>query len=208
MSEAPKWEVITGDCTDADIRRQLPAFDAIVTDPPYGIDAGKMSLGKWRTSRMHKSGWDSVPADPSWILTLGLPCIIWGGNYFNLPPCRGYLVWHKGNGFRGRDFAECEMAWSNRHGNALVFTHDPLAFGDYRHKQHPTQKPVPVMVWSIESLGLVAGATIFDPYCGSGSTGAAALRLGHNFVGVEKDSGYAEDARERLHECSQQVNLF
>ena len=82
--------------------------------------------------------------------------IIWGGNYFALPPSRCFLVWDKGAGFRNRTFAEAELAWSSLDRNAKVLTRDPLAAGDYRGKEHPTQKPVALMKWCLQSLPAVA----------------------------------------------------
>lgn len=203
-----RWAVIQGDCLD--VMRGLPdgCVDAVVTDPPYGIGAGKMSFGMWRTSRMEKSEWDATVPDLADVLSLNVPSVVWGGNYFPLPPSRGFLVWNKGNGFKGRDFAECEMAWTNQDANARVLTHDPLANGDYRHKEHPTQKPIPVMLWSVTYLDLPPDSLILDPYCGSGTTGVAAVQLGHRFIGIEREASYCAIARRRITDAAAQGNLF
>ena len=88
-----------GDCRD--VLPTLEPVDAIVTDPPYGIGAGQMSLGKWRTAGLPKSDWDAARGEVGWIVASGLPAIVWGGNYFDVPPSRAFLVWNKGNGFMG-----------------------------------------------------------------------------------------------------------
>jgi DNA modification methylase len=205
-----RTEVI-GDATlyCADCIEVLPTLgrvDAVVTDPPYGIGAGQMSFGKWRTSLMQKSDWDAAPAELASVLKLGCDAIIWGGNYFSLPPSRAYLVWDKGAGFSGRDFAEVEQAWCSFDGNARIFRRDPLARGDYRDKVHPTQKPVALMQWC---LGFVPTAkTICDPFMGSGTTGVAALQLGRKFIGIELDPGYFDIACKRIEQAWKQPRLF
>ena len=187
---------------NADCRRVLPwldRFDLLLTDPPYGIGAGKMNLGMWRTSRMEKGDWDKA-TPPPWLMDAMIESaekqIVWGGNYYGLPPSRQYLVWDKGAGFKGRDFAECEQAWCSWDGNAKVFQRDPLASGDYREKVHPTQKPLALMCWC---LSLVPDAkTILDPFMGSGTTLLAAKLEGRKAVGIEVNEKYCEAAVDRL----------
>lgn len=187
-----------GDCRE--IMPALGPFDLLLTDPPYGIGAGKMNFGMWRTSRMKKSDWDNEPP-PLWLLMTGISqarfAILWGGNYFGLPPIRNFLVWDKGAGFKNRDFAECEQAWCSWDANARVFTHDPLAHGDYRDKVHPTQKPLALMKWSIQQPPENV-ATILDPFMGSGTTLRAAKDLGLKAVGIEINEAYCESAANRL----------
>jgi hypothetical protein len=142
-----RCELYLGDC--ASIVPHLGSVKSLCTDPPYGINAGRMSLGKWRTARMSKSDWDASAPEASVfdaLISITNEQIIWGGNYFDLPPTRGYLIWDKGAGFKGRDFAECEFAWTSLDMNARVLTYDPLARGDYRNKVHPTQKPISVIL--------------------------------------------------------------
>ena len=122
--------------------------------------------------------------------------IIWGGNYYGLPPSRQYLIWDKGAGFKGRDFAECEQAWCSWDGNAKVYLRDPLASGDYRDKVHPTQKPAALMKWC---LGLLPEAkTVLDPFAGSGTTGVACKLEGRKAVLIEISEAYCESAAKRL----------
>jgi DNA modification methylase len=195
-------ELYEGDCLE--VVQHLEKVDAVVTDPPYGIGASEMSFGKWRTSRMSKSAWDNAPANLSALPAV--PAIVWGGNYFDLPPSRAFLIWDKGAGFRGRDFAEAEMAWCSFDANARVFSYDPLARGAYRGKQHPTQKPVALMEWC---LGFLPEAhTILDPFMGSGTTGVACVKLGRRFIGIEVDPGYFDIACERIHKAYAQPDMF
>jgi DNA modification methylase len=193
-----------GDCRD--ILPTLPKVDAVITDPPYGIGAGRMSLGKWRTAAMEKGDWDAVAPDLAPVICLGVPTIVWGGNYFPLPPSRAYLIWNKGAGFKGRDFAECEQAWCSFDGNARVFDFDPLARGSYRDKQHPTQKPVELMEWC---LTFVRNAeSILDPFMGSGTTGVACHNLGRSFIGIEREPKYFDIACRRIEDAQRQGRLI
>lgn len=197
-------ELYLGD--SAEILPILEAVAGVVTDPPYGIGAGRMSLGKWRTSRMTKGDWDACAPDLTNILDLGVPTIVWGGNYFDLRPSRGYLVWDKGAGFRGRDFAECEFAWTSIDMNARVLSHDPLARGDYKDKVHPTQKPIPLMSWCLSFIE--GNGTILDPFMGSGSTGVACAKRRRPFVGIEINEEYFDAACQRIRDAYRQTDLF
>ena len=192
--------VFNARCEDVLPTFAADAFAAIVTDPPYGIDAGRMNLGKWRSSRLPKSGWDQEAphAMVAKLVATGRPCLIFGGNYFALPPSRSWLVWNKGAGFKGRDFAEAELAWCNVDGVVRVVDHDPLARGDYKRRKHKAQKPVEVMVAALALVGVAEGAIVFDPYAGSGSTGVACVRTGRRFVGVEVDPVHFRTAVDRI----------
>jgi DNA modification methylase len=187
-----------GDCRD--ILPTLPKVDAVVTDPPYGIGASA-GVGKYGRIKVAQDlEWDTKAPCLNHILLLGAPTVIWGGNYFALPPSRCFLVWDKGAGFRRRDFAECEQAWCSVDGNARILVRDPLAKGDYAGKVHPTQKPVAVMRWSIEHLGDCE--TILDPYMGAGTTGVAALQMGRAFIGIEREPSYFAEAVRRIREAN------
>ena len=185
------------------IRSMLERQDAILTDPPYGIGADK-GVGKYGRLKAGPQRWDSAAPDLSWVSEY--PAIVWGGNYFGLPASRAYLVWDKGAGFKGRDFAECEMAWCSFDANARIFARDPLAKGDYRGKQHPTQKPIALMEWC---LGFLPNAeTILDPFMGSGTTLVACQRLGRSGTGIELDPDYFDIACRRVDEATRQPDMF
>jgi hypothetical protein len=133
--------------------------------------------------------------------------IIWGGNYFSLPPSRCFLVWDKGAGFRNRTFAEGELAWTSLDRNAKIYTRDPLAAGDYRGKEHPTQKPVALMQWCLEQLP-EGCHTILDPFMGSGTTGVACAKMGRKFIGIEREARYFDLACKRIADAYAQPDLF
>ncbi len=188
-----------GDCLE--IMPTLGPFDAVVTDPPYGI--GITRSNRLAVSRGMGGGcWDDTPADLSWMDKEKTPAIVWGGNYFDLPPHRAPLVWDKNNS--GRDFADVEIAWTNLDMVARRFVFRPMNMDG--GKQHPTQKPVDLMRWC---LGFIPDAkTILDPFMGSGTTGVACAKMGRKFTGIEMDEGYFDIACRRIEEAYAQPDMF
>jgi DNA modification methylase len=179
----------------------LGRFDAVVTDPPYGIGITKSN--RLATSRgLGGKSWDAEPADVSQMVARDVPTIIWGGNYFNLPPTRAPLVWDKNNA--GRDFADFEMAWTNLDMVARRYVFRPMNMDG--GKLHPTQKPVALMEWC---LGFLPDAkTILDPFAGSGTTLVACQRMGRAGTGIELDRDYWEIACRRVDEAARQPDLL
>lgn len=184
----------------------LGRFDLLLTDPPYGISEanGKnKSRSNIATAKDYgKSDWDNAPP-PRWLLDMARSkCksqIVFGGNYFELPPSSCWLVWDKENG--GNDFADCELAWTNlsKAVRRLIFRwngmlQEPGIPKEFR--EHPTQKPEPVMSWA---LGQAPNdvRTVLDPFMGSGTTLAAAKRLGLSATGIEREERYCEVAAKR-----------
>lgn len=190
-----------GDCME--IMADMPdkSVDAVVTDPPYGISINKSN--RLSVSRGHGGEvWDEQPADISLIVKLNAKKIIWGGNYFTLPPARGFLVWDKRND--GRDFADIEMAWTNLDMVARQIKFRPMNMDG--GKVHPTQKPVAVMKWC---LGFIPDSqTILDPFMGSGTTGVACIELGRKFIGIEIEPKYFDIACKRIDAAERQGKLF
>lgn len=187
-----------GDCTE--ILPLVGKVDAVITDPPYGIGIASNPV-----RQMHaKKDWDeSTPEEDliDLIVASGEVAILWGGNYFNLPPQQGFFVWDK---IQPQNFslAMCEMAWTNRKGPAKLYRQSVLSYS----KEHPTQKPVELMAWCIEQLQ--KAETIFDPFMGSGTTGVAAVQLGRKFIGIERDPAYFEIACRRIETAVSQGQLF
>lgn len=114
--------------------------------------------------------------------------IIWGGNYFSLPPTRCFLVWRKLSISEKFSMAMCEYAWTSFEGNAKLFEMTPQR-GDNSGKFHPTEKPIALYNWI---LGLFAkeGDRIFDPMMGSQSSRCAAYLSGYDYYGCEIDEYY------------------
>lgn len=200
--------LILGDCRE--VLPTLPKVDAVVTDPPYGLGdkwqgGNAASKGKWKLSDGgSEMGWDASVSDaiPAAIAAAG-EAIIWGGNYYPLPPVRGWLVWDKI--VRSFSSGHVEMAWTtlNQPTRAFNYAHGELAS---EGKYHPTQKPLPLMQWCLGFLPDTA--TILDPFMGSGTTGVAALKLGRKFIGIEIEPKYFDIACRRIEEAWKQPRLF
>ena len=183
---------------NADCKKVLPflgSFDLLLTDPPYGIDAGNMNLGGYASSQIECGDWDKKAPTTATIqnsIEKAKDSIVWGGNYFDLPKSRNFLVWDKTTEMQGRSFAECEMAWCSWDAVARVFRFSPTQM----KKVHKTQKPLDLMRWC---LSLVPDAqTILDPFMGSGTTLVAAKLEGRQAVGIEINEKYCESAAKRL----------
>jgi site-specific DNA-methyltransferase (adenine-specific)/modification methylase len=200
-----------GDCLE--ILPTLPAHDLCLTDPPYGIGENRkkvMSRGKLAPVIDYgEFDWDAQPAANEQIAACRVAApknIIWGGNYFDLPPASKWLVWDKLN---TGDFADAELAWTNIHGAVRVFRH--LWNGMIRASEravprvHPTQKPVALMAWCLEQAG--KPETTIDPFMGSGSTGIACAQLGLSFIGIEIDPRYFDIACRRIEDAQRQSTL-
>lgn len=197
-----------GDCRE--ILPTLGKIVAIVTDPPYGInkDGQKQSSGKHGGRKAYKFlGWDSNrPSRDMFDLLINSAeeHLIWGGNYFaDFLPARGkWLVWDKGQRINQSDG---ELAWTSSHGALRIFELNRVALmAD--GAEHPTQKPVEVMKWSIEQLPYYQ--TILDPFMGSGTTGVAAVKLGRKFIGIEIEQEYFDIACRRISEALKQPDMF
>lgn len=204
-----KRKEVIGDCTLylGDSREILPTLDhvdAVVTDPPYGL-GGKLHRpgpGKW--AKLYGGGspeWDTESADLGWLADMDCQAIVWGGQYFNLPPQGGWLIWDKI--VRQFSSGHAELAWTNidQPVRAFNYSHGALAT---EGKVHPTQKPLPLMKWCLSfTSGVVA-----DPFMGSGTTGVACAKMGRSFIGIEIDEGYFDIACQRIDDAYRQGKLF
>lgn len=191
--------LILGDCRE--VMPLLGRFDAVVTDPPYGIGA-RMQGGTWAANPAFKGlqKWDMET--PDWLVQAigSTPAIVWGGNYLPFPPSRCWLIWNKINAVP--TMADFEQAWTNidRPSKRMDLPVGRVEYG------HPTQKPLPLMEWC---LGFLPNAvTILDPFMGSGTTLVACQRLGRMGTGIELDPDYFEIACRRVDEATRQPDLF
>ncbi len=204
-----KWQVITGDCLEVLPTLAAGSVDAVITDPPYGINiinGGGRGVNGWRNFKSD-GDWDkSRPTQDHFdqIKRLARAIIVWGGNYFTdmLPPSQQWLVWDKGQ--RGFSLADCEFAWSSQSRASRIYTF-PRARMLKENGLHPTQKPVDLMIWCLDILRVPQGATVLDPFCGSGTTGVACVQTGRRFIGIEIDPGYADIARARIAMAAEQA---
>jgi site-specific DNA-methyltransferase (adenine-specific) len=201
-----KADVITGEAL-TEMRKLIESgitVDAFIADPPYGINYIKGSGGKGKHSRRNiiPIHGDNEPFDPSAFLNFKT-VILWGANHYadKLPPGK-WLVWDKLNGLESFDsFSDVEIAWMNRKGADRIFRYlwkGICQQGEKGPRWHPSQKPVALMQWCIQQARLPEGSTILDPFCGTGTTGVAAILEGFNFIGIEQDEHYASIARARI----------
>ncbi len=185
--------LINADCMD--VLPTLTGVDAVVTDPPYGIDVGSMSMGKGKKSNSFEAfGWDANKPCDDLICSLGNhPAIIWGGNYFALPPSGCWLSWDKAQEFSGADF---ELAWTNLTSPSKAFRMSRVEAYGAVARLHPTQKPLALIAWCLSFLP--DAQTILDPFMGSGTTGVACIQTERQFIGIEKEPKYFDIACQRI----------
>lgn len=202
-----------GDCLD--ILPTLGKVDALVTDPPYGIDY--VSTHK-NSINYGKIKGDDKPFDPTPFMGFS-NVIFWGGNNFSTElPIGGWIVWDKrlseaADKILGSPF---EMAWAS---NRKLFKMVRLLHGGAKNADakngdvanaarfHPTQKPVQLMVRCLSFLPKGTD-TILDPFMGSGSTGLACVELRKKFIGIEIERKYFDIACERIEAAYAQGQLF
>lgn len=204
-------ELYLGDCME--VMAGLPKVDAVVTDPPYGIDENSKkvaSRGKLAAPKDYGDfDWDKAPPAQETIdlmRSISQHQIIFGGNYFHLPPTSCWLVWDKQNG--ANDFADCELAWANPkkavrriywRWNGMIRKGDDV-------REHPPQKPEGVMEWCLTHIP--DARTILDPFMGSGTTGVACVKAGRSFIGIEREPSYFEIACRRIEKAYAQGDMF
>ena len=224
-------ELLNMDCMA--YMRDLPdnAFDLAIVDPPYGISAPKMNMGsgycngrtyqggkknrlsqgagklKDRALQKFSSEWDACPPGPEYfaeLMRVSKNQIIWGGNYFDLPPTRCVICWDKEQPWE--NFSQWEMAWSSFDKPAALFKRQ----NGIREpgKIHPTQKPVKLYEWLLHRFA-EPGMTVLDTHLGSASSAIAAhyFGVGH-FVGTEIDDRHFSDGRARYERETAQVDMF
>lgn len=190
-----------GDCLE--VMPTLGKVDAVITDPPYGI-GDKMQGGTWGAATKYADfrKWD-IPPSPGalqQIISVAPSVIIWGGNYFALPPSRCWLAWGKTNAVP--TMADMELAWTNFDRPAKQIR---LPVGAHNYG-HPTEKPLSLIQWCLEFVP--DAKTICDPFMGSGTTGVACARMGRRFIGIEIDEGYFNIACKRIADAYRQGDMF
>lgn len=152
--------------------------------------------------------WDVAPGEEYFkeLARVSKNQIIWGGNYFRLPPTRCFIVWRKLTISENFTMAMCEYAWTSFNDNAKLFECMPQ--GSAKEKRfHPTQKPVKLYQWLLSRYAK-EGDKILDTHCGSASSLIACRRAGLEFVGFEIDPEYYRAAKERLDAEMNQISLF
>jgi len=190
-------------------------FELAIVDPPYGIDLANMNMGIGNTPKASKAknrkwkakDWDSaVPTKEYFdeLFRVSKNQIIWGGNYFDLPPCGKFIIWDKEIP-KGLSFSDCEYAWTSFKGANKM-----LRYSAYRNKSekfHPTQKPPALYEYCLMNFAN-AGDKILDTHLGSGSIALACHNLGYDLTACEIDSEYFTKYEERLKQHQSQLTMF
>lgn len=197
-----------GDCVD--VLPTLPKVDAVITDPPYGLGAlwqggGGSARTSWKFDPAEARGWDGeTSASVLGLVSLADEVVIWGGNYYALPPSRCWLLWDKK---QNDDWTtgQAEMAWASLKRPVRMFRFAQCEQASEGPKYHPTQKPLALMAWCFK---WVSGHLVLDPFMGSGTTGVAAVCMGRSFIGVEREQKYFDIACRRIEQAQQQAQLF
>ena len=193
LFEIGEHRLLCGDSTDIDKVELLINGQEVnlLTDPPYGINANKQTLGTGKKKFHRGDDWDVEVPDFYYVLALVNKAIIWGGNYFadKLPINNDWLCWHKKND--GLSFSEFELAWTNLGKNCRMLSHH---WGG-ETKEHPTMKPLKLMEWCINYLD---DKPILDIFLGSGSTMVASHQLKRKCYGMELDPKYCQVIIDRM----------
>jgi site-specific DNA-methyltransferase (adenine-specific) len=196
------------DCMEG--MKQFPDkyFELAIVDPPYGISINH-NMGRRKGdkhSNYKKVTWDNEPPTPEYfkeLFRVSENQIIWGANYFQLPPTKCFIVWKKPQISEDVSFSMCEYAWASFDSTAKVIE----IYGQEADRIHPTQKPVRLYKW-ILSRYAKQGDKILDTHVGSASSLIACEDLGFPYIGFEIDKDYYEAAQKRLADFKAQVSVF
>lgn len=216
-------EVFNIDCMELMARYPDKHFDLAMVDPPYGIGIHKMNYTQSLNGGVAKrrdyssvTDWDANVPNPEYFAELKRVSknqIIWGGNYFDLPLTKSWIVWDKRTEAKySNDFADGELAWTSFDIPLKIFRWlwSGMMQQNMKNKQeriHPTEKPVALYDWIFKNYA-TEGQTILDTHLGSGSSRIAAYKNKLNFVGCEIDKEYFEASDKRFKEFTAQLTLF
>lgn len=227
MSHYEKPGFYNADCNLA--MKEFPDkyFDLAIVDPPYGDGNSDIGGGKRfgerfdRYKKIDRTGrswskkygreivqWDVAPGPEYFeeLFRVSKNQIIWGGNYFALPPTRCFLIWRKLTISESFSMAMCEYAWTSFHGNAKIFECPPQGKAN-DERFHPTQKPIALYSWILGNYAK-PGDRILDTHVGSGSSLVACQRAGYEYWGFEIDPDYYEKAKARIDREAAQVTMW
>lgn len=215
MDITDKIRIYNEDCLEAIKKMPDNSFDLAIVDPPYGIDLANMNMGAGKSKKASKiknrkwvaKDWDkSTPTKEYFdnLIRVSKHQIIWGGNYFELPPCPHYIIWDKEIP-EGLSFADCEMAWTSYNKAPRMFRYS--AYRDKDGKIHPTQKPVKLYEWLLHNYAK-EGDTIIDTHLGSGSIAMACHNKGYDLMAYEIDKDYFTATSKRIKDHIAQLTMF
>lgn len=202
-------------CDCMEFMRELPdkAFDLAIVDPPYGLNMAKERPRKdGRFAHNVPRSWDEAIPDECYfeeLRRISAAQIIWGGNYFPLPPTQCFIFWYKQNPVD--NFSDGELAWTSfsRPARCFNFKYYGNIEGATRASQkiHISQKPIALYEWLLTTFAK-QGNKILDTHLGSMSSVIAALNLGFEITGCELDVDYFAAGVARVRQSQEQPKLF
>ena len=195
------------DCVEAMKEFKDNHFDLAVVDPPYGLGSSVVnSGGRFKRYFNDNGNWDmNVPTQEYFeeLLRVSKNQIIWGGNYFDLPASKCFIIWDKGQP-EGISFAMCEYAWASFDKVAQIYRKRTQG---QNQRFHPTQKPVALYDWIFQNYAK-KGDLILDTHLGSQSSRIAAHKNNLDFIGYEIDVDYFNEGNKRYETFASQLTLF
>jgi len=183
-------------------------FDLAIVDPPYGIDAGKMTMGSGKHNFKKGKDWDSKTPNKEYfeeLFRVSKNQIIWGGNYFQLPLNNNWIIWDKLN--PNLSFSEAELAWCSINKNVRIFKRLSTLPDQDVKKMHPTQKPIKLYKYILEKYAK-ENDKILDTHLGSGSIAIACHDYGFELTACELDEEYFNKSIQRIKNHTSQQKLF
>ena len=201
-------KVFNMDCMEC--MKQFPDnyFDLAVVDPPYGINAGKMTMGSGNHKFKKGIDWDNTIPDDNYfkeLFRVSNEQIIFGGNYFNLPLNNNWIIWDKLN--PNLSFSEAELGWCSINKNTRIFKRLSTLSDFDGVKRHITQKPVALYDWIFNKYA-TEGMKILDTHLGSQSSRISAYKYKMDFTGYELDKDYFDQGCKRFEDFKSQLRLF
>jgi DNA modification methylase len=201
-----------GDCMD--ILPNLDKVDAVITDPPYGMNFQSnyriekhMKIANDETADVAKNVLD-------WALNNTKHSVYAFGrwdNIYDYPKPKSLITWVKNNWSMGdlhhEHARQTEVAFFYpciNHDFPNGRPTDVVQYARTHNEFHPTEKPVGLMQIFVEWTR----GTILDPFMGSGTTGVAAIQMGRKFIGIEREPKYFDIACKRIEQASKQVDMF
>ena len=210
-------DLFHADCME--VLKQTPDnyYSLSIVDPPYGLDLANMNMGigtskkasKIQNRKWKPKDWDKNAPTAEYfeqLFRVSKNQIIWGGNYFELPPCKNYIIWDKEMP-KGLSFADCEMAWTSFSNAPKMFRYS--AYLGKNDKFHPTTKPIALYDWILSKYAK-QGDKILDTHFGSGSIALAVDRANRldnmnlHLTACEIDLDYVNASIKRISESIKQ----
>ena len=195
------------DCLPAMRKMADNQYSLCICDPPYGLNITQFPTGSRKTvpKETHRTWDDNIPSVEYFneLFRVSKNQIIWGGNFFPLPPNRHYLIWDKGETMYNRSFAECEYAWTSFDESPRIFKKSP----NQLDRIHVCQKPVALYKWLLKNYAK-EGDKILDTHFGSLSIGIACWDYGFDLDAYEIDKDYFEAGEKRFETHKAQLQLY